>query len=43
MLKKINIKNGVKYNFAYSESNTMQTLLTESYYLPKHPLFDFFR
>lgn len=42
-IKKIkkNIKNGVKYDFAYSESSTMPTLLTEKHHLPSHPLLDF--
>ncbi len=42
-IKKIkkNIKNGVKYDFAYSESSTMPTLLTETHHLPSHPLLDF--
>lgn len=42
-IKKIkkNIKYGVKYDFAYSESSTMPTLLTEQHHLPTHPLLDF--
>lgn len=35
------IKNGVKYDFAYSESSTTPTLLTERHHLPSHPLLDF--
>lgn len=38
---KKNIKNGVKYDFLYSESSTMPTLLTEKNHLPTHPLLDF--
>lgn len=38
---KKNIKNGVKYDFMYSESSTMPTLLTEKNHLPIHPLLDF--
>lgn len=38
---KENIKNGVKYDFMYSESSTMPTLLTESHHLPTHPFLDF--
>jgi len=42
---KQNIKNGVKYDFLYSESSTMPTMLTESHHLPSSPCvdFDFFR
>lgn len=42
-IKKIknNIQNGVTYDFAYSESSTMPTLLTEKHHLPTHPLLDF--
>lgn len=42
-IKKIkrDIKNGVKYDFVYSESSTMPTLLTESHHLPTHPFLDF--
>lgn len=38
---KRNICNGVKYDFLYSESSTMPTLLTESHHLPTHPFLDF--
>lgn len=38
---KQNIRNGVKYDFMYSESSTMPTLLTERHHLPSHPLLDF--
>jgi len=36
-----NIINGVKYDFLYSESSTIPTLLTEKHHLPTHPLLDF--
>ena len=38
---KKNIKNGIKYDFLYSESSTMPTLLTEKNHLPTHPFMDF--
>ena len=38
---KKNIKNGIKYDFLYSESSTMPTLLTEENHLPIHPFLDF--
>lgn len=38
---KKNIKDGIKYDFMYSESSTMPTLLTEKHHLPTHPLLDF--
>ncbi|WP_100065917.1 glycosyltransferase [Miniphocaeibacter massiliensis] len=38
---KKNIENGVKYDFCYSESSTMPTLLTEENHLPKYPFLDF--
>ncbi len=38
---KNNIKNGVKYDFFYSESSTMPTLLTEKNHLPIYPNLDF--
>ena len=38
---KKNIKNGIKYDFLYSESSTMPTLLTEKSHLPTHPFVDF--
>lgn len=42
---KLNIKNGVKYDFLYSESSTEPTLLTEKNHFPCYPMldFDFFR
>lgn len=36
-----NILNGIKYDFLYSESSTMPTLLTEKHHLPTHPFLDF--
>ncbi len=41
-IKKIkeNIRNGKKYDFVYSESSTMPTVLTESHHLPLSPIFD---
>ncbi|MDO5718664.1 MAG: glycosyltransferase [Tissierellia bacterium] len=38
---KENIVNGVRYDFMYSESSTMPTLLTESHHLPLNPFLDF--
>ncbi len=38
---KKNIRNGIKYDFVYSESSTMPTLITESHHLPTHPCLDF--
>lgn len=35
------IKNGKKYDFLYSESSTMPTLLTEKNHIPKYPRLDF--
>ncbi len=35
------IKNGEKYDFCYSESSTMPTLLTDRHHLPLHPFTDF--
>ena len=35
------IKQGKKYDFCYSESSTMPTLLTESHHLPTYPKLDF--
>ena len=35
------IKKGIKYDFLYSESSTMPTLLTEKSHFPIHPFFDF--
>lgn len=42
-IKKIkkNIRAGMKYDFMYSESSTMPTLLTEKNHLPLYPLLDF--
>ncbi len=42
-IKKIrkNIKQGVKYDFLYSESSTMPTALTEKHHLPIAPFLDF--
>ncbi|WP_425538422.1 glycosyltransferase [Microaceticoccus formicicus] len=37
--KKIN--DGLSYDFMYSESSTMPTLLTESHHLPTYPTLDF--
>jgi len=36
-----NIESGVKYDFVYSESSTMPTILTDSHHLPLNPLLDF--
>ncbi|MCF2555884.1 glycosyltransferase [Faecalicatena contorta] len=38
---KTKIKNGEKYDFLYSESSTMPTLLTEKNHLPCYPFLDF--
>ncbi|MEI8011486.1 MAG: glycosyltransferase family 1 protein [Candidatus Omnitrophota bacterium] len=38
---KNNIKNGVRYDFCYSESSTMPTLLTEKHHCPTYPCLDF--
>ncbi len=35
------IKNGVEYDFIYSESSTMPTMLTEKNHLPRYPFLDF--
>lgn len=35
------IRSGVVYDFAYSESSTMPTLLTEKNHLPTYPFMDF--
>lgn len=35
------INNGVKYDFLYSESSTLPTLLTEDHHLPTYPFLDF--
>ncbi len=38
---KKNVNNGMKYDFIYSESSTMPTLLTEPSHLPVSPTLDF--
>ncbi|MEO4788116.1 hypothetical protein ABHZ30_04940 [Bacteroides uniformis] len=38
---KHNIRKGVTYDFLYSESSTMPTLLTEKHHCPTHPFLDF--
>lgn len=38
---KVKILNGVKYEFVYSESSTMPTLLTEKHHYPTYPNLDF--
>lgn len=38
---KQNIKDGIKYDFLYSESSTMPTALTEKHHLPISPCLDF--
>lgn len=38
---KNNILSGVKYDFLYSESSTMPTLLTEEDHIPRYPFLDF--
>ncbi len=38
---KKNIQQGIKYEFLYSESSTMPTLLTEKNHLPIYPFLDF--
>ena len=40
-----NVQSGVKYDFVYSESSTMPTILTDKHHLPLHPLLhrSFFR
>lgn len=35
------IKSGIKYEFVYSESSTMPTLLTDKNHIPIHPFMDF--
>ena len=35
------IRQGVHFDFVYSESSTMPTLLTEPHHLPTHPCLDF--
>lgn len=38
---KRNIRDGVKYDFLYSESSTLPTLCTEKHHLPSYPFLDF--
>lgn len=38
---KENIESGIIYDFLYSESSTMPTLLTESHHFPIYPFLDF--
>ena len=38
---KVKIQNGVKYDFVYSESLSMPTLLSEKNHFPKYPFLDF--
>lgn len=38
---KKNIKEGIKYDFLYSESSTMPMLLTEKNHFPRYPFLDF--
>lgn len=38
---KSNIKKGIRYEFCYSESSTMPTLLTERNHFPRFPTLDF--
>lgn len=38
---KKNIRSGVQYDFLYSESSTMPTLLTETHHIPIFPFLDF--
>lgn len=38
---KNSINKGVKYDFMYTESSTMPTLLTDPHHLPLHPFLDF--
>ena len=40
-LIKNKIKSGTKYDFLYSESSTMPTILTDPHHLPLSPLLDF--
>ncbi|MDD2557441.1 MAG: glycosyltransferase [Desulfuromonas sp.] len=37
---KKNINDGAKYDFVYSESSTMPTVLTDPHHFPLHPLID---
>ena len=36
-----NIRKGIKYDFCYSESSTMPTLLCDENHIPLHPFMDF--
>ena len=38
---KAKLRKGERYDFCYSESSTMPTLLTEPHHLPTHPFLDF--
>lgn len=38
---KSKIRKGIKYDFLYSESSTMPTLLTEKNHFPRYPFLDF--
>ncbi|MDE5974425.1 MAG: glycosyltransferase [Eubacterium sp.] len=38
---KSNIKNGYQYEFMYTESSSIPTLLTEPHHYPTHPFMDF--
>lgn len=38
---KAKIRQGARYDFLYSESSTMPTLLTEKHHLPTYPFLDF--
>ena len=38
---KRNVKHGKHYDFIYSESSTMPTLLTEKHHFPTYPFLDF--
>lgn len=38
---KNNIRDGIEYDFMYSESHTEPTLLTDPHHLPTHPFLDF--
>lgn len=43
LIKKLkrNIKNGYQYEFMYTESSSIPTLLTEPHHYPTHPFMDF--
>lgn len=38
---KLKLEQGEKYDFLYSETSTLPTLLTEPHHLPTHPFLDF--